>query len=52
MDDKTIKNVSCEVDTCEHHTIDNKCSAPSIKVTSYGAESKEETDCSTFKKKF
>lgn len=49
---KIIKGITCEVDTCEHHTTNNECSAGSIKVTPYGAANKEETDCSTFKKKF
>lgn len=49
---KTIEGITCEVDTCEYHTTENKCTAGTIKVTPYGASNKEETDCSTFKKKF
>lgn len=53
MDDsKIIKGITCEVDTCEYHTTENRCGAGSIKVTPYGATAKEETDCSTFKRKF
>lgn len=48
---KIIKGITCEVNTCEYHTQDNQCSAGNIKVTHYGADTKEQTDCSTFKKK-
>ena len=50
--EKTIEGITCEVESCEHHAIGNHCTAGSIKVTNYNAVSKEETDCSTYKRKF
>ncbi len=46
-----IKGITCEVNTCQYHTQDNHCSAGNITVTHFGADTKEQTDCSTFKKK-
>ncbi len=48
---KIIPGITCEVSKCEHHTKDNCCSAGSIKVTGCSANTKQETDCSTFKQK-
>lgn len=48
---KIIKGITCEVNTCEYHTKNNECAAGNIKVTHMNADTKEETDCSTFKKK-
>ncbi len=46
-----IKGITCEVEKCEYHTQNNQCSAGNIKVTNCTANTKEQTDCSTFKKK-
>ena len=51
-EEKIIDGITCEVESCEHHTTGDKCTAGKIKVTSYNSSSKEETDCSTYQRKF
>ena len=48
MEEKTLRNVSCEVDNCVYNNQARECTADSIHVGSSEAEYIDETACETF----
>lgn len=47
---KPLSGVRCVVNSCVHHSEDNKCLAGTITVGGRSACAKSETDCETFSK--
>ncbi len=44
-----IQGIKCEVTNCQHHTMDNRCTAGTIEVGNMNATEKCDTQCKTFK---